>query len=193
MAAVPMETRRAPRMEARCPAEIAFGAGRWMGLTEDLADGGCRIVARLALRPGEVVSLVLRFAGVKFALDVVGSVAWTAVKPPWRAGIAFARGQERKARRFVRAVLAADPSLGAEPATPGFRSVRPRPAPARPAPVGLVAPRAARVRTLVLAARSQAAAGELETALQTLRSALELAPGDPEVLGTMKALEPSTG
>jgi Flp pilus assembly protein TadD len=45
------------------------------------------------------------------------------------------------------------------------------------------------VRTLVLAARSQAASGHVELALQILRSALELAPDDLEALGTLKALE----
>ncbi len=109
-----MQTRRAQRVMARCPAEVVFGAGRWMGLTEDLGAGGCRIVSRLALRPGEPVSLKLRFGGVGFELDVVGTVAWTAPRPPWRTGVAFARGQEDKARRFVRAVLAAAPELAAE-------------------------------------------------------------------------------
>jgi hypothetical protein len=190
VASVPIETRRATRLAARCPAEISFGAGRWAGLTEDLAEGGCRIVARLALRPGEPVSLTLRFLGVPFALDVVGSVAWTAPKPPWYAGVAFARGQERKARRFVRAVLDAAPALGAGLVEPGFRSAQPRrPPPAQPRPVGLVAPRAAHVRTLVLAARSQAAAGQVELAVKTLRSALELSPEDPEALSAIKALE----
>jgi hypothetical protein len=83
-----------------------------VGLTEDLGAGGCRIVARLALRPGEPVSLRLRYSGVAFALDVVGTVAWTAPRPPWRTGVAFARGQEDMARRFVRAVLSASPDLG---------------------------------------------------------------------------------
>jgi hypothetical protein len=191
MAAVPTETRRAPRLAARCPAEIAFGAGRWSGVTEDLADGGCRIVARLALRPGEPISLTLRFSGVPFALGVVGSVAWTAPKPPWRAGIAFARGQERAARRFVRAVLAAEPALGAVPARPILSPpTTPRVRPTGPArPVGLVAPRAAHVRTLVLAARSQAAAGQVELAARTLRTALELAPEDVDALETLRAME----
>ena len=92
MAAVPTETRRAPRLAACCPAEIAFGAGRWSGVTEDLADG-------------------------------------------------------------------------------------------------LVAPRAAHVRTLVLAARSQAAAGQVELAARTLRTALELAPEDVDALETLRAME----
>ncbi len=114
MAAVHQQTRRAQRVEAKCPAEVIFGAGRWHGQTEDLGWGGCRIVSRLALRPGEPVSLRLRYDGVGFSLDVVGTVAWTAPRAPWRTGVAFARGQEETARRFGRAVLAAAPELAVD-------------------------------------------------------------------------------
>ncbi len=113
MAAVSMQTRRAPRVPARCPAEVRFGAGRWTGLTEDLGAGGCRIVARLALRPGEAIALRLRFGGVREELDVVGTVAWTTPRPPWLTGVVFARGQENKAMRFLKAVVAAAPELAA--------------------------------------------------------------------------------
>jgi hypothetical protein len=189
MAGVTVETRRAPRLAARCPAEVAFGAGKWTGLTEDLGNGGCRIVARLALRPGESVSLRLRYGGVDFALDVVGTVAWTARRPPWRAGVAFARGQEEKARRFVRAVLARSPELSAASGG-GFRSVsgggdRPQP---QHLPQTLLAPRAARLRALIVAAHSHALVGDVEEARRNLVSALELAPGHPEALAALEAL-----
>lgn len=188
MAAVSVETRRAQRVPARCPAEVAFGAGRWVGLTEDLGDGGCRIVSRLALRPGEPVSLKLRFGGVKFALDVVGTVAWTAPRPPWRTGVAFARGQEEKARRFVRAVLDASPELATERPVGGLRAPPPVRAVPQRLPQTLLAPRAAHVRALVLSARSQAAAGNTDEAIRGLRSALELAPGDPELVEELRRL-----
>ena len=189
MAAVSVETRRAPRLAAKCPAEVIFGAGRWTGLTEDLGAGGCRIVARLALRPGEPVSLRIRYGGVDFALDVVGTVAWTARRPPWRAGVAFARGQEESARRFVRAVLARNPELGAVPEG-GTRTApeaagRPQP---QHLPQTLLAPRAARLRALLVAARSHATAGNLDEARRNLESALELAPGHPEALAALEAL-----
>ncbi len=189
MAAVSVQTRRAPRVAVKCPAEVAFGAGRWVGLTEDLGAGGCRIVARLALRPGEPVSLKLRYGGVGFVLDVVGTVAWTAPRPPWRAGVAFARGQEEKARRFVRAVLTASPDLGVDSAGGGIRTPSPLTAgvPRHLAPT-LLAPRAAHVRALVLSARSQAAAGTPDDAIHSLRTALELAPGNEEVLAELRKL-----
>lgn len=189
MAAVSVETRRTPRVAARCPTEVAFGAGRWIGLTEDLGAGGCRIVARFALRPGESVALKLRYGGVDFALDVVGTVAWTTPRPPWRTGVAFARGQEDKARRFVRAVLGASPDLGHASADGGIRTPPPfgRPVPQH-LPQTLLQPRAAHVRALLLSAHSQAAAGNTEEAIRCLRSALELAPGDTEVLEELRAL-----
>ncbi len=190
MAAVSFETRRAPRLSAKCPAEVAFGAGRWIGLTEDLGAGGCRIVARLALRPGEPISLRIRYGGVAFALDVVGTVAWTTPRPPWRTGVAFARGQEDKARRFVRAVLTRSPELGAERSEGGFRAGpgaghRPRP---QHLPQTLLAPRAARHRALLIAARSQSSAGNIEEAVRNLNEALDLSPGDPEALAALEAL-----
>jgi len=189
MAAVSVETRRAPRLLAKCPAEVAFGAGRWTGLTEDLGAGGCRIVARLALRPGEPVSLRILYGGVDFALEVVGTVAWTARRPPWRAGVAFARGQEDKARRFVRAVLARSPELGTAPVS-GFRAAtdagdRPHP---QHLPQTLLAPRAARLRALLVAARSHALAGDVAEARRNLLSALDLAPGHPEATAALEAL-----
>jgi len=195
MAVAPLETRRAQRLAARCPAEVVFGAGRWVGLTEDLGAGGCRIVARLALRPGEPVTLKLRYGGVGFALDVVGTVAWTAPRPPWRTGVAFARGQEDKARRFVRAVLEAAPELTPDGAA-GIRNPTPVPRAAprnTPLPQTLLQPRAAHLRALVLAARSQASAGNVEEAVRNLRAALELAPGDEEVLAELKRLGAEPG
>lgn len=189
MAAVYAQTRRAQRVLARCPAEVAFGAGRWAGLTEDLGAGGCRIVSKLALRPGEPVTLKLRFGGVRFALDVVGTVAWTAPRPPWRTGVAFARGQEEKARRFVRAVLQAAPGLAPARAEgggfrrPSLRFLRPR----RLAPT-LLQPRAAHVQALLVSARSQSAAGHPEEAVRCLRAALELAPDHDEVRAELRAL-----
>ncbi len=189
MAAVSVQTRRAPRVAAKCPTEVAFGAGRWVGLTEDLGAGGCRIVARLALRPGESVSLKLRYGGVSFVLDVVGTVAWTAPRPPWRTGVAVARGQEEKARRFVRAVLTASPELGVDDATGGIRTPPPlaHGAPRHPPPT-LLAPRAAHVRALILSARSQVAAGNPEEAIHSLRAALELAPGNEEAMAELRKL-----
>jgi hypothetical protein len=189
MAAVSMQTRRAQRVSAKCPAEVIFGAGRWLGLTEDLGAGGCRIVARLALRPGEPVSLKLRYGGVRFELDVVGTVAWTAPRPPWKTGVAFARGQEEKAKRFVRAVMAASPELMDERVEGGFRSPNPpgHPGPRR-LPQTLLKPRAAHLQALLVSARSQSAAGNPEEAIRSLRQALELAPGNEEVLAELKAL-----
>jgi hypothetical protein len=190
MAAVSMQTRRAQRLAARCPAEVAFGAGRWTGLTEDLGAGGCRIVARLALRPGEPISLKLRFGGVRDALDVVGTVAWTAPKPPWRTGVAFARGQEEKAKRFVKAVMAAAPELVVDAEREGgLRMPRPPPRPApQHLPATLLRPRAAHLQALLLSARTLAAAGDAEEAIRSLRAALEVAPGNAEALAQLRAL-----
>ena len=188
MAAVSVETRRGPRVAARCPAEVVFGAGRWVGLTEDLGGGGCRIVARLALRPGEPVTLKLSYGGVGCLLDVVGTVAWTTPRPPWRTGVAFVRGQEEKVRRFVRAVMTTSPELEVVGAGGGIRTPPPLPRLAARPHATLLEPRAAHVRALVMSARSQLTAGNTDEAIRSLRSALALAPGDEEVLAELKGL-----
>lgn len=205
---------RAPRLTARCPAVVSFGAGRWEGETEDLATSGCRIVAHFPLRRGEVVSLVLRFPAVPFELKVTGTVAWASKAPPYRTGVAFVKGQEDDAKRFVRAVRAADPAVvpaasgGApqpgEPAPvapeePGHRA-RPRPtlwradAPGpRTGPSAADGARWARARppqaqTLLDLARTETAAGNVQSAMEWLRAALQLAPGDAEIAAELGAL-----
>lgn len=194
MAAPTRETRRTPRLPARCSTEVRFGAGLWTGLTDDLGAGGCRIEARFALRPGEPVSLKLRFGGVRDALDVVGMVAWTTPKPPWTTGVAFARGQEDKARRFVRAVLAAAPTLAeAQPPEPGDRAPRPPPPVASPAPEPLLAPRSGGLDALLLAARALAAGGSHEEAIRLLREALERDPGNFRAIALLRALGADQG
>jgi hypothetical protein len=218
MAAVPQQTRRAPRVPARCSTEVRFGAGCWTGLTEDLGTGGCRIVARIALRPGEPVSLKLRFGGVRQALEIVGTVAWTAAKAPWTTGVAFARGQEEKARRFVKAVLASAPELAAaQDVEGGYRAARPasaapvpvpRPAPEVPpepaahatpasatlAPPGApLVPPSPRVAALLLSARALAAAGSRDEAIRILREALELDPGNFRAVALLTVLGAQQG
>ena len=55
-------------------------------------------------------------------------------------------------------------------------------------PQTLLAPRAGHLRALIISARSQAASGNPEQAIRSLQAALELAPGDPEVLAELRAL-----
>ena len=193
MAAVPTETRRAPRLAARCATEVRFGAGLWTGSTEDLGAGGCRIVARFALRPGEPLSLKLRFGGVREALDIVGTVAWTAPRPPWTTGVAFVRGQEEKARRFVRAVLAAAPALAQAPDPDGGFRAPPPPAPVGPAPVPVLPQDPGRFEALLLSARALAAVGSRAEALRAVREALVLEPGNGRAASLLRALQAEDG
>jgi hypothetical protein len=106
-----VDPRRRPRVPARLAATVAFGAGRWELETEDVSEGGFQFVSRLPLRRGEAIRVQLRSRHVPFALDASGTVAWTSATPPFRTGVAFATGEERRRERFVKALLAAEPAL----------------------------------------------------------------------------------
>jgi len=208
---VPLETedtRRARRLAARCGLTVVFGAGRWEGETEDLGPLGCRIVSLMPLRRGEAIRLRLRFPGVRFPLDVAGTVAWAATVPPYHTGVAFARGQEADVQRFVAAVLAARPGLARASAdgVPIQRSIRRR----RPRRPGPAAPRAApppaaepglpgrtpQAQKLLDVAHVERAGGRIASAVQWLKAALRLAPSDGEIAGELDALagsEPPPG
>jgi len=198
----PVDTRRVVRVPARCATTIAFGGGRWETTTDDLAAAGCQVTARLPMRSGEGVSVTLRFPGVPFALEVIGTVAWASAAKPYRTGIVFTRGQEEQATRFVRAVLAAAPALARSAEARGMPGLRAPPPPRRPPPLRRSPPRpgdapsapsmpgnrSPQAQALVEVARAERAAGRAHSAIHWLRAARQLAPDDEDIaaeLGTL--------
>ena len=99
-----LDARHTPRLPVNAPAQLAFGAGRLDVLAEDLALGGCGLVAPLPLRRGQPVYLTLRLPGApSFATHA--TVAWASSATPHRAGVEFGPDLSQDRERSVRAVL----------------------------------------------------------------------------------------
>jgi hypothetical protein len=186
------DLRRATRLAARCAATVAVSAARWQTETEDLSAGGCRVTSKLPLRRGDRVALALRFRGVPFPLEISGTVAWASGAPPYRSGIAFARGRETDASRFVKAVMGAAPALSrALAAAPASSAPRP-PAHASPAEdPAYPRPRPAQAQALLVVARAERASGRTQAAAAWLRAAVKLAPDDAELARELDEAERS--
>jgi hypothetical protein len=85
-----VESRRFPRLQARCRVRIRDRFGVWDAETEDVGPRGCRIVTSRPQTVGALVSLTLESGRVPEALEVAGQVAWARADRPCRAGISFA-------------------------------------------------------------------------------------------------------
>jgi hypothetical protein len=104
--------RRSPRAPARCRAKLGFVDGsRVEAETEDVSPHGCQVVSPRAVPLDAQISVELSSDLPVEALAVQGTVAWCSGTPPFRAGIAFAKGGQRSAARWFEALLAADPKL----------------------------------------------------------------------------------
>jgi hypothetical protein len=101
-----LDARQTPRLPVNAPAQLAFGAGRLDVLAEDLALGGCGLVAPLALRRGQPVYLTMRIPGAP-AFETHATVAWASSATPHRAGVEFGPDLSQDRERSVRAVLLA--------------------------------------------------------------------------------------
>lgn len=184
----PEESRRTLRVAARCAASIRFGAGAWETETEDLGPGGCRFVARIHLRRGEPVQVVLAHRAVPFEVRLGATVAWAAGAPPYRTGVAFARGQEGEAGRFVSALRTGVPALSRAAAAAGRRARADGRERRTPPPLPHLV-RADRARALVSVARAERLAGRAAAAAGWLRAALQLVPGDPALIAELHEVE----
>jgi hypothetical protein len=151
----PLDAREAQRLLVCAPAVLAFRAGRWEVVTEDLAAGGCGFFSPFPLRRGEAVFLTIQLPGAP-ELVSNATVAWAAATPPYRTGVVFPRSGSQERARRVRAMVVADPALAR------------RLAPLRPAaplrlgrPPGRHAVFSRDERTVLRAARDRLAALEL--------------------------------
>jgi hypothetical protein len=126
----PRDARHDLRLPVRASAVLAFGAGRFEVIAEDLAAGGCGFVSPLPLRRGEAVHLTIRLPGGP--LSAHATVAWARPGLPHRAGVTFARSGAPERARTIRALLTTLPTLTGPlpPLRPGAHlRVRSRPAP----------------------------------------------------------------
>jgi hypothetical protein len=81
------DSRRFPRLAARCRVRLVDRFGAWDVETEDVGPRGCRIATARPQTVGALVRLTLWSDAVAAALDVTGQVVWARAG---RAGISFA-------------------------------------------------------------------------------------------------------
>jgi len=86
------ESRRYPRLLARCRVHLRDRFGMWEAETEDVGPRGCRIVTLRPQTVGTLVRLTVESDWITSPLDVAGQVVWTRADRPSRAGIRFAGG-----------------------------------------------------------------------------------------------------
>lgn len=86
------ESRRYPRLPARCRVRIRDRFGVWDAQTEDVGPRGCRLVTARPQSVGALVSLSVQAEGVSRALEVAGQIVWAQAERPARAGVSFAGG-----------------------------------------------------------------------------------------------------
>lgn len=89
------ESRRFPRLLARCQVRIRDRFGVWDAETEDVGPRGCRIVTARPQTVGTLVSLRLESERMPEPLQVTGQIVWTRAERPIRAGVSFAGGTSR--------------------------------------------------------------------------------------------------
>lgn len=102
------------RYNARLPVELGAG-GRLQTLeTEDLSQGGCRIVATFPLRKGDLVQVRLRAPQLPEEPSGAATVVWASREPPYRAGLQFSEALAAQLPSYLRAVLGPVPLLTRE-------------------------------------------------------------------------------
>ncbi len=105
MAAVSADPRRYVRYRIRIPAELGAG-GRLQALeTEDVSQGGCRVVVMFPMQRGELVRIRFRAAAVPQEPSGSATVAWATRDPPYRVGLRFADPLVEQMPPFLRALL----------------------------------------------------------------------------------------
>ncbi len=101
----PSDPRVYLRYAVRIPVELGAG-GRVETLeTEDLSQGGCRVVAASPLRKGELVRVRLRPPQLGVEPSGAATVAWATRGPPARAGLQFSEELAAQMPSFLRTLL----------------------------------------------------------------------------------------
>ena len=102
------------RYNARIPLELGAG-GRLETLeTEDVSQGGCRVVVMFPLRKGELVRVRLRAPQLGVEPSGAATVAWATREPPYRVGLQFSEALAAQMPSYLRALLGPVPLLTRE-------------------------------------------------------------------------------
>jgi hypothetical protein len=102
---VEADPRRYRRYKIRIPAELGAGGQLQALETEDLSQGGCRVVVMFPLHRGDLVRIRLRSEAVRQEPSGSATVAWATKDPPYRVGLRFADPLIEQMPPFLRALL----------------------------------------------------------------------------------------
>jgi PilZ domain len=176
------ESRRFPRLLARCRVRLRDRFGVWEAETEDVGPRGCRIVTSRPQTVGTLVSLTLESDRVPEALEVAGQIVWARVERPARAGISFAGSASAPAAvapsAWYELIAAAEREAAGDAPGPEIVIIVEGPV---PAPDSLVDRMRRRAEELL-------GGGKRDAAAVIFRRALALAPGDPAVEAALRDL-----
>jgi len=103
--------RRDLRLQLRLEAELSAARGGYLGYTEDVGAGGCRLLGPLRLATGSRLSLHLIGNETTAALSVGARVVWRWDDPAWRHGLAFAADASSRAGSWFDEVVRTHPGL----------------------------------------------------------------------------------
>lgn len=110
----PSDPRVYRRYDVRLPLELAAGGRLETIETEDVSQGGCRVIVVFPLRKGELVRVRLRAPQLGAEPSGAATVAWATRDPPYRAGLQFSEALAAQMPSFLRAVLGPVPLLTRE-------------------------------------------------------------------------------
>ena len=176
------ESRRFPRLAARCRVRIRDRFGVWDAETEDVGPRGCRIVTARPQSVGTLVSLTLESEHVPRTLEVTGQIVWARPERPIRAGVSFAGGTSQPDAiapgAWFDGLLAAGLEACSGAAGPEIAVEIERP----------VLDPEQLVERLCERAQELLGCGDRAAAELIFRRALALAPGDPALAAALRQL-----
>lgn len=108
------DPRKYRRYKVQIPLELAVGGRVEVTDTEDIGQGGCKLVALFPLRRGELVRVRLRSPHYPSEPSGAATVAWATRDPPYRAGLQFSQALNEQMPAFLRALLGSVPLLTRE-------------------------------------------------------------------------------
>jgi len=107
----PNDPRVHRRYAVRIPVELGAG-GRLQTLeTEDVSQGGCRVVVLFPMQKGELVRVRLRAPQLPTEPSGAATVAWANREPPYRVGLQFSPELAAQMAPYLRALLGPVPLL----------------------------------------------------------------------------------
>jgi len=110
----PSDPRVYRRFNVRIPLELGAD-GRLQTLeTEDVSQGGCRVIVMFPMRKGDLVRVRFRSPQLAEQPSGAATVAWATREPPYRVGLQFSEALAAQMPGYLRTLLGPVPLLTRE-------------------------------------------------------------------------------